>query len=271
MSFMLGRKRPMDEVVPGLFYGQVYYTLGPGPKDGAPSEISDPPNSGWGTALVMQEEKGWRLFSVWHLKSWLVSERSYEFISLQGTWDDMDRLRERMRDRLPSYYAAHKLRGWESDYATTERIMKLLGVEVPTSEEEWLRLCPSAARHAEDPRAYAICPDEALRSGYRPPAARKAPKQSGGGRAPDATVGGLKKPVKKEGRKGEVLAFMMEAGGTGSVSSAVERFGISRSNLLSQLFLLRKEHNIGYTVNGDTVSIQLPEGCTDPFADKQGD
>jgi len=41
---------------------------------------------------------------------------------------------------------------------------------------------------------------------------------------------------------------------------------VSRKNLLSQLFLLQKDHGIGYTVTGDAVEVHLPEGCDDPFA-----
>jgi hypothetical protein len=39
--------------------------------------------------------------------------------------------------------------------------------------------------------------------------------------------------------------------------------------LLSQMFMLRKDHNIGYAVDGDSATIQLPEGCVDPFVENE--
>lgn len=266
-DFKVDSKRPPTEVAPGILYANVYWTLGPSPQDMTRSEVADPPNSGWGVCFVLDEtEQSVKLFSPWHLKSWVVSKRSYEYLSLQGPLEGFpDRVRERYVERFGIYYASHQLRGWQSDFGTAERIMAVLGIKVPRTEAEWLKLAPSAWKNAEDPIDYAINPDGA--GGPRFSAVRPKVKASGG-KAPEAT-GGLKKPVKREGRKGEILSAIL--GGQGSVAALEQQFGISRSNLLSQLFLLRKDHNIGYTASGDAVAVQLPEGCSDPFAEEKVD
>lgn len=261
-EFSLSKRLPPTEVVEGIAYANVYWTVGPAPKDMAPSEVSDPPNCGWGTCFVFDDGGPTvKLLSPWHLKSWVVTRQSYEFLSLRGPLEGFhETVRQRYVERFAVYYAAHKLREWESDFELAERIMRAIGVPVPETEAEWRRLAPGVWRDAEDVGDYARNPDGAqgLRIGGRGP----KPKPSGG-KAPEAT-GGLKKPVKRAGRKGEILAAVL--GGQGSAAALEKQFGISRSNLLSQLFLLRKEHNIGYTANGDAVAVQLPEGCDDPFA-----
>jgi hypothetical protein len=75
----------------------------------------------------------------------------------------------------------------------------------------------------------------------------------------------LKKPVPREGKRGKFLAWFLEKGGSASVREAMAEFGISRSNALSYLFLLKKDHGIGYELVGDSASIALPKGCSDPF------
>jgi hypothetical protein len=267
MTFQIEKNRPPSEVCEGVTYAHVYWTVGPSPKDSARSEVDDPPNGGWGMCFVLDETpKTVRLFSLWHVKSWVVSKQSSEFLSLYGPLEGFtDRARSNFKDRFPIYYAAHKLRGWASDFATAERLMKLFGVTIPT-EDTWLQLAPSAAKHADNAHDYAVHPDGA--TGFRPSSSPARPKSSGG-KAPDTKIIGVKKPVKREGRKGEILEFLLA--GNSSVLAATDKFGISRSNFLSQLFLLRKDHNIGYVVNADEVAIQLPEGCLDPFEELKGD
>ena len=83
----------------------------------------------------------------------------------------------------------------------------------------------------------------------------------------EADVLGLLKPVKRESKRGLVLQFFLPQ--PRSIREAMAEFGYSRSNVLSHLFILQKDHGIGYTLTGDAASITLPAGCTDPFAEGQ--
>lgn len=74
----------------------------------------------------------------------------------------------------------------------------------------------------------------------------------------------LSRPVKRGSRRGQVLAFFLEKPGS-SIRVAMAEIGITRSNVLSQCFVLQRDHGIGYEVKGDTVLINLPEGCNDPW------
>ena len=42
-------------------------------------------------------------------------------------------------------------------------------------------------------------------------------------------------------------------------------FSITRSNVLSQLFLLTKDNGIGYELKGDTAVVIMPPGCESPW------
>ena len=44
---------------------------------------------------------------------------------------------------------------------------------------------------------------------------------------------------------------------------------MTRSNALSYLYMLQKDHGIGYELVGDIASINLPNGCTNPFKGEQ--
>lgn len=74
----------------------------------------------------------------------------------------------------------------------------------------------------------------------------------------------LKKPVKLSSKRGKFLAWFLEEG-TRSVREAMAEFGMSRSNALSYLYMLKKDHGIGYELVGDNASVALPDGCENPF------
>lgn len=76
----------------------------------------------------------------------------------------------------------------------------------------------------------------------------------------------LAKPVKRNGKRGQFLQWFMDGGGTRSVREAMAQFSMTRSNALSYLFMLNKDHGIGYELIGDNAVLHFPEGCTDPFA-----
>lgn len=239
------------EFAEGLALGQLYWLYGSAPQGQPPVHVMDPPCSGWGTVIVMdQAAASRRVFHSSTLKSWVLPNHCYEMLSLQAVsagachpgWQE--ELRARLVDRLRSTYAAHKLRGWsDSDYETTERVLRMLGSSAP-AEDEWQRLSPASRRSDSAVTAVAAKRTEPERK-TQPAAAFK--------------------PVKRAGRKGEVLAFFVEKGLTASRAEAMAKFGITSSNLLSQLFLLRKDHGIDYKASGDSIVLTLPGGVADPF------
>lgn len=245
---------PPVPFAPGLAVGQLYWLYGTAPQGMPPVHVIDPPCSGWGTVIVLDEtETSRRVFNSGTLKSWVLPNNCYEMLSLQAAvippslmvGGKFTEFIKSLVSRLQTTYAAHKIWGWESDYATAERILKILDAKAPT-EEEWKKLAPSAERA-----------DKAMASSQPSAAKTVEPK------TPKASVF---KPVKATGRKGEVLAFFVEKGLVASRAEAMAKFSITSSNLLSQLFLLRKDHGIDYKAAGDSITLTLPEGVTDPFA-----
>lgn len=234
------------EFAEGLALGQIYWLYGSAPQGRPPVHVMDPPCSGWGVVVVLdQTADSRRVFHSSTLKSWVLPNHCYEMLSLQAVsagashpgW--REEMRERLVERLRSTYAAHRLRGWtDSDYATTERILRMLGSSAP-DEAEWRDLAPAARRSDHSAAAPAS------------PAASARPE-------PRTQKASAFKPVKLDSRKGQVLKFFADGGA--SAEKAQAELGIQRNNLLSQLFLLRKDHGVEYKVSGDSVQLVLPEG-----------
>jgi hypothetical protein len=230
----LGNMRAPMEVVEGLTWGQLRFG-----SDG-PS-ILEPPTNGWGTAFALDDGGPTvHLFHLWSMSSYRVPRNSSEMQTYQYAFcGSRDEFMARMREKFPQYYAEFRRRGETTcDYDTCIKIMGMLDIPVPTAD----------------------------RYGDFPAVVRE--QQASGGKSvatpkPEKSQSGFVK-VKREGRKGEVLAFFLDGGS--SAAAAIAKFGITRSNLLSQLFLLNKNHGIGYHVKGDAVSVELPEGVEDPFA-----
>lgn len=224
----------LDPVAPGLYYGSIYWMDGSVPKGstgGTRSEInSGVPYLGWGQAFVVDKDptaKTVMLFCPFTYSGFQVTRHSFEYNSLKPCRDPFRRdWHERnMREK---WLQAVENR-WQRDFAQAAVVMKLLGMEVPLDTmPEGMEAKPT------------------------------------GGKEADAL--GLLKPVKRKGRRGDVLAFFLAAEGfKRSLHEAMAEFGVTRSNLLSQLYLLQKDHGIGYALANDAATITLPAGCDDPF------
>jgi hypothetical protein len=219
---------PPVEVADGLLFGRVYWMIGESAKGQAHRSVVDGPHLGWGQVFVI--DKGGKLvtlFCPYSFEAHQVSRISAEYASLCRSPHEF----------RPDWHRANLLAKWEEacqnswqrSFDVAAMVMRALGVEVPM---------------------LAI-------------AAGSETKSTGG---KEADVLGLLKPVKRAGRRGEVLAFFMAGeNGARSIHEATAEFSITRSNLLSQLYLLQKEHGIGYVVKGDVAIVTLPAGCTDPF------
>lgn len=237
---------PWTEVTPGLGFASVYWVRGstkPG-LDGRHNEVTDPPTSGWSTTYVLYDpldEGVVTLFNPYSFKAHKVSRQSAEFATLKPSKHDSVEWAAQVPKDAPMYATSvhwhvqsmkAKWRDYQRgseprDFDVAAEVLKLLGG-------------PEMDKRKEGRKAIAA--------------------------AGKAVAAALAKPVKRKGRKGEVLAWFVEAGLRGNLNKLCEALGIDRKNVLSQLYLLKKDHGIGYSISGDEVDVTLPEGCDDPFA-----
>ncbi|UUV44815.1 hypothetical protein RCRUDOLPH_48 [Rhodobacter phage RcRudolph] len=236
-----------------LFYGTIYWVNGDLPtKDRTlANDVKNPPNSGWSHAFLI--DKGGKLvtlFCPFTLESFQVTRSCGELASMsmdrrykpsaknpmlneQDGWQPWSKEREAklLKIVLDNWAMAGRLSLPGKDYDVAAMVINMLGGEVP------LRVIAEGAE----------------------------PDKPRGGK--EADVLGLLKPVKRESKRGKVLEFFLPQ--PRSIREAMAEFSTTRSNVLSHLFILQKDHGIGYTLTGDAASIQLPAGCTDPFAEGQ--
>jgi hypothetical protein len=233
--------QPLDEVAPGLFWCEVYWMDGDNPtKGGERSEIrTGVPYLGWGRCLVIDKDptnKMVTLFCPHTYEGFQVSRLSFEYKSLRRPTGYNRELREVSypefdRDwHVKNMYAKwdEALRyNWQRDFDTAVVVMRLLGMDVPTMMPEGVKQ-----------------------------------KVSGG---KEADVLGLLKPVKRQSKVGKVLAYFWPSTGK-SVRECMVDMSMTRSNVLSNLYLLNKNHGIAYVLQGDQAIITMPSGCEDPYA-----
>jgi hypothetical protein len=218
-----------ERIAEGIYWGRTYFYTGPIPtKDRSVSQGTEaPPWGGWGNVLVI--DRGTKLVTVLcphQLESFQMARNCIEIVGMvpAKTPCDLDKLEQYLNY---AWQQAGKY-GWQRDFDTTAMVLQALGRPVPT------RIVPEGAE----------------------------PEKSRGGSQADDVLG-LLKPVKRKGRRGEVLAFFLPE--PKSIREAMAVFGVTRSNLLSQLWLLNKEHGIGYELVGEMATVTLPAGCEDPF------
>lgn len=223
--------REPEEVVDGLLWGRVYWISGDAPsKQRERNDVTDPPTSGWSHVFVIDKKgKLVTLLCPYTLNAYQISRTCMEYRSLERARDPWTPERKKRLVRLiHEHWAEAERLGWQRGFDAAAMVLHALGAEVPQRQAK---------------------PGEEL-------------KASGG---KDADILGLLKPVKRNGRRGQVLAFFLEK--PRSVREAMAEFGVTRSNVLSQLYLLTKDHGIGYSLTGDAVTIALPPGCDDPFVE----
>lgn len=217
-----------DPVAPGLWWARMYWVQGEMPKHSRRrNDVSDAPTAGWSSAFVIDKDPTSRRATVFC---------PHSFQTHQVNRDSMEW--HSMRPMVPSsdtWLQEYVSRQWRTfarcnlpvDYDMAASVLGMLGAQVPTD-----------ARSVES-----------------------ANRVSGG----KEVASNLKRGVKKGSRRGQVLAFYLDQVRT--VREGFAEIGISRSNLLSQLFVLQKDHGIGYRLQGDNVHITLPEGCDNPWID----
>lgn len=221
-------------------YSRVYWVNGSLPKTARlRNEVTDPPNAGWSHVFVYSEEgKASLLVCPYTLRAFWVSSRSAEFASLSeptdGAGSALDLTPERRRritGRLLEKWEEHQKHGWQSDYDEVAIVLRSLNMEVP--------MIAINRDGTEDTRS----------RGGKPAADR------------------LLKPVKAAGKRGTFLRWFLDGeGNRRSVREAMAEFDMTRSNVLSYLYVLNKDSGVGYDLVGDAVTVTLPEGCKDPFS-----
>jgi len=90
-------------------------------------------------------------------------------------------------------------------------------------------------------------------------------KTAAAGRKGKPAAAKLQKPLKKDSKRGAVLAQFLGKK-TITAEGAAKSLKTNRSNVLSHLHDLNKYNGIGYELDGDgPVSVTLPKGCKSPW------
>lgn len=241
------------KIAEALYFGKVYWVSGDMPtKDRSlANDVKNPPCSGWSHAFLI--DKGGKLvtlFCPYTLESFQVTRNCGEIASMT-----MDR-RYRPSEKNPQHNVEDGWLQW-----TKEREAKLLAIILKNWEMAGKLSLPGKDYDVAALVINMMGGDVPLRV----VAEGAEPDKPRGGK--EADVLGLLKPVKRESKRGLVLQFFLPQ--PRSIREAMAEFSTTRSNILSHLFILQKDHGIGYTLTGDAAAIMLPAGCTDPFAEGQ--
>lgn len=225
-----------------LGWARVYWARGDlESKSARVNEVSSPPTIGWSHVVIMEGPKQCTIFCPFTFQTYNVSKRSAEYASLR-TPEQRLNISTLSKHLLDKWAVWTKL-GMRRDFHMATIVLRALGIEPPISE--------LSAGIEYDDFGDPIEPE--LDSG------RKG-KQS---------EEELKKPVKRTSKRGEVLAWFLEdGGGPKSIHAAMAVFKTNRSNILSHLFILQKDHGIGYALGGNTATVFVP-GKVDPFIQEQ--
>lgn len=206
---------------------RIYYQRGNLKGSRLNYEVKDPPTSGWQNALIIRGDKRSTIFCPYTLQAWTVTNDAAELRDRKDfDWSHAEF--EKTVALLQSNWDQYQKLAMQKDYDTAALIFKKLGVKAP---------------------------EQKLKGG-------EVDTRKKGGK--DASQK-LRKPVKLQGKRGQFLKWFLEKGGSGSIREAMAEFGMSRSNVLSYLYMLKKDHGLGYDLVGDTANIQLPEGTENPF------
>lgn len=213
-----------------LEWRHIYWVRGSVPKGSAMKNmVTDPPCSGWQHAFILMGERRSTIFCPYSFLAYTVSNDGME-VSASNSPETFDL--EHVHGLMERKWAEYQGYGYQRDYDTCAIVLRRLGLPVPAQ---------IMAGGGEDDR------------------------QRGG-----KEVGSeLLRPVRESSKRGRFLSWFLEGGGSRSVREAMAQFSMTRSNALSYLYMLQKDHGIGYQLVGDVATVTLPDGCTDPFNEEQ--
>jgi len=208
----------------------IYWITGTAPKrDTYRNDIKDPPCLGWQHAFVMRGEKRSTIFCPYTFTSYTVTNTGAE---MMGSKPAVEYPEARYKSLFERKWEQYQRFGFQRDYDTCALVMRKLGFEVPAQ----------------------------IMTGGEEDTRKKGGKEVGAS---------LKKPVKATSKRGIFLKWFLDGECTRSVREAMAEFSMTRSNALSYLFMIQKDHGIGYVLVGDIATVTLPPGCTDPFNTEQ--
>ncbi|UFK26699.1 hypothetical protein [Roseobacter phage RDJL6] len=217
----------MTEIVDGVEWRHIYWVLGDTPRGSVHrNAVRNAPCSGWQHAVVLPGEKRSTIFCPYTMTAYTVPTKCGELASSKEPRDLMPK--DKLVKRIQDKWKECQALGWSRDYDTAALILRKLGGEVPA---------------------------QVLRGG-------EEDTRKKGGKDVAST---LKKPVKRSSKRGKFLEWFLDNGGSCSVREAMAEFGMSRSNALSYLYMIQKDHGIGYELVADVAHVTLPEGCDNPF------
>lgn len=216
----------------GLEWRRIFWVNGVSPRDSSyRNTVHNPPCNGWQSAFIVTGEKRSVVFCPYSFESFPMPNDAAELVrSLPN--DVTTRTRIWMKDFLQRKWQEYQTLGLMKDYDTAALVFRRLGMEPPQQ---------LVKGGEEDVR-----------------------EKGGKGPAPE-----LLKPVRRSGKRGAFLQYFLDNFGSRSVREAMADLEMTRSNVLSYLFMLHKDHGIGYTLVGDTAEITLPDGVTEPFDTKE--
>lgn len=219
----------MSTLAEGLEWKHIYWVKGDMRRGAAfQNAVKDPPCAGWMHAVVIPGEKRSVIFCPYTLQAFSVRNSCGE---LEGAKEPKNPdAKAFVIHTIEKHWKECQSYGWSRDYDTAALVLRRLGTAVPT---------------------------QVMRGGEED--VRKK-----GGKTAD---GELKKPVKRTSKRGKFLEWMLEEDGSRSVREAMAEFGMTRSNVLSYLYMLKKDHGIGYELVGGIATVQVPDGAGSPFDD----
>lgn len=220
----------------GLEYCRIWFLYGPDDRSfNRDSDqpfyrfaIKDPPVCGYHSAFVIRKDKRSIVFDPATFQSWNVPSSCHE---IMNATPEPFRCGSVLR-RMNAKWASLQSNGLQADYDMAAMILRMLEAPVPDKVELKEEI-----------------------------AARRPPKKegpSGGKEAADK----LLKPVVKNGKRGKMLEFFLRdgPGQPRSLREAMAEFETTRSNVLSTLYNLNKDHGIGYVLQNDAATLEVPKG-----------
>lgn len=225
------------QLLEGIEWTRIYYVKGELPRGSRQrTDVKDPPTSGWQNAIIMRGEKRSTIFCPYSFQSWNVRNDCAEIMSARDKFgdeepdDDPKYHFDWLSKFIPRKWDEYQSIGYQRDYDTAALVLRKMGLPVP---------------------------EQKIKGG------EEDTRKKGGKPAGEKLI----KIVNVKSKRGKFLKWFIDGGKSKSVREAMAEFSMTRSNALSYLHMINKDHGIGYDLVGDTATIVLPEGCDDPFED----
>jgi hypothetical protein len=209
-----------------LLFARIYFVRGQAPSFWQHRyEVRDPAIAGYSHALILQGDKLTTIFCPYTLNAYQVTNKCGEL----KTAEYKDLPAERLGECIIKAWTECNELGFQRDFGVAALVLTELGVAVPKFLDAPIL-----------PNIDGSIPDEAKRGG-KPI-------------VPEAL-----KPCKPSGKRGEVAAFFLSTE-LQPIHEAMARLELTRSGVLSHLYMLNKEHGVGYELTSNCARLLIPEG-----------